>query len=358
MIRISKIRYFIHSIFAGAVISALMICCQSGFAQKPIPAPPDNLLTGPPPLQVLIEVLLADISHDLGDEVGVQHEFIDSGKNSISLYNDAFRLGSGAEYETRTQTGDLGSIITRFPLSEKPDKLFEGLDIVGRVIDVDSGELFTLIQALSTAGKGEILSRPSIVTLDSQQANIDIGQKVPYLTRKIASQREIFVSEEVDTGINLRVTPNVMKNDEGQYFVQMQVNPEVRFISGNRKERDIELPIVATRAVSTSVIVASGKTFILGGLYRDNERRTVNGVPGLSRVPYVGGLFRSTSRKKIKSELIISITPTVLDPSMVPERGQSVLRSDEKQIPRDMQMKLLQGWGEIDQEADWGNDGN
>lgn len=311
-------------------------------------APSEDLLTGELPMQVLIEVLVADIAHDQDSDFGVQHEFVDSGRGSVSLFNDRSRISNEPEFITRRQTGDLGSGIIRLPLTENPNELFKGLDILGQVLDVDSGQLFAAIQALAVAGKGEILSRPSIVTLENQEAVIETGQNVPFLTRKVTAQKEIFVSDQAPTGVRLSVTPSILVGDDGYYYVQMTVRPEVSFVSRRREERGIHLPVIASREAHTTVLVASGKTFILGGLYRDNQTVIMRGVPGLSAVPVLGGLFRSTSRATLKSELIISITPTVLDPNIVPTKRESVFKPEEKQIPERMQMELLRGWGEVE----------
>ena len=273
---------------------------------------PEDLLNGELPLQVLIEVLVADISHDNDREIGVQHEFINSGQGNVSLFNDNSRVSGGSQFAPRYQTGDIGSGIIRFPLTETSGTLFQGLDMYSRILDVDAGELYTTIQALSEQGKGEILSRPSIVTIDHQQAKIETGQRVPYLERKVIGQKETFVSADTKTGITLKVTPHVETSDDGYYFVKLQVEPEVSFVSRKREERGIFLPVKASRKASTTVLVASGKTFILGGLYRDNVTKIKRGVPVLSDVPILGGLFSSTSRSSVRSELVISITPTVV----------------------------------------------
>jgi len=323
-----------------------------------------DLKKGRAPYQILVEVLVADISHDNDSEFGIQHEFNDSGQGSVSLFNDDSRTGSGSEYTTRYQTGDLGSVIARFPLNENSSELYQGLDIVGQILDVDSGQLFASIQALAEKGRGEILSRPSIVTIDGQEAKIETGEDVPYLTRQVTAQREIFVSSSKPTGITLTVTPRVMIDDEGQFYVQLTVKPSVSFVSRKREERGIFLPVVASREASTTVLVASGRTFILGGLFRDNETLVRSGVPGLSRIPLLGMLFSSTTRTKVKSELIISITPTVLAPApearqpeqlvQPPQKRHPVrdrqkrFRPGEQKIPERMQMEMLQGWGQVE----------
>ena len=125
--------------------------------QEPTPVwPSQDLLQGQLPKQVLIEVLVADISHAQDEDLGVEHEFVNSGEGSVPLFNDLSRINPAEpEYVTRFQSGDLGSVIARFPLTERPDELFQGLDIVGQILDVDSGQLFAAIQALVEEGKGE-----------------------------------------------------------------------------------------------------------------------------------------------------------------------------------------------------------
>ena len=190
---------------AAALLGLLVVCTGLSRAQEAWPG--EDLLKGELPKQVLIEVLMADIVHAEDADLGVQYEFIDSGKGSVSLFNDASRVNpSVPEYYTRHQTGDLGSIIARFPLTERPDELFQGLDIVGQILDVDSGRLFAAIQALAEEGKGEILSRPSTVALDGQEARIKTGRIVPFLTRQITGTQETTVSDQKDTGSDRNIS--------------------------------------------------------------------------------------------------------------------------------------------------------
>jgi type II secretory pathway component GspD/PulD (secretin) len=303
-----------------------------------------------PPFQVQIEVLVADITRDDDFEVGMLHEFRSRQDGSVSLYNDRFRTGSGPEYVERTQSGDLGDVTARFPLTESSDELYQGLDVTGQLLDVSAGRLLATFQALSSVNRGEILARPSVVVIDGQQAIIETGQNVPFLTRKVINSREVFVSEYRRTGIKLVVTPQVLRDDDGYYYVQLNVNPEVSFVSRRREEKGILLPVVATRNANTTVLVASGKTFIMGGLFRDNETFTENGIPGVSKIPVIGGLFRSRSKSNLKSELIISLTPTVLTSDEPEQRRKTttpVLGPEEQVIPEKMDMKLLEGWGEV-----------
>jgi len=313
--------------FRTALTAALigLLLGLGGFAQAQDGGwPGKDLLQGELPKQVLIEVLVADISHAEDEDYGVEQEYVNRGEGTVSLFNDLSRVSpSQPDYSSRDQSGDLASAISRFSLTERSDELFQGLDIFGRVLDVDSGQLFVTVQALAEQGKGEILSRPSIVAIDGQEARIETGQIVPFLTRQITGTHETIISDQKSTGVQLIVTPWVKQSDEGQYFVQLNVRPEVSFVSRRREEKGLLLPVVASRKTSTTVIVASGKTFIIGGLYRDNETRIRRGVPGLSSIPLLGSLFSSTSHSTLKSELIISITPTVLESGLPREKRET-----------------------------------
>jgi general secretion pathway protein D len=174
------------------------------------------------------------------------------------------------------------------------------------------------LQALVKEGSAEVLSRPSVLTLDNRMAYINVSEKIPIATTKFAKD---FISavdfREVTAGIELAVRPRI--NEDGSE-VSMQINASVsaRVPGENNEVKDKDGNLLATaptlsiREVKTYARIANDTPFIIGGLIAKDSAETVNSVPILGKIPILGALFRSKSKTGLKREVIIVITPSVL----------------------------------------------
>ena len=176
------------------------------------------------------------------------------------------------------------------------------------------------LSALQRSGQAKILSAPSLMVMNNQEAQINVGTRIPVQSQSIigvgttqtggttTTNTGIGQTTYLDTGVILQVKPRV--NPGG--LVYMDVSQEV---SKPGPAAPGENPQINTRTLDTSIAVQSGQTILLGGLISEDDQDSDDGVPGLSRIPILGKLFGSTDRKNQRTELIVLITPQVVNNS-------------------------------------------
>jgi general secretion pathway protein D len=170
-----------------------------------------------------------------------------------------------------------------------------------------------LIEALSTTTNTNLLSTPSILTLDNQEAKIVVGQNVPFITGTSTSSSSTTANpfqtiERQDVGITLKVTPHI--GDAGT--IRLEIEQEVSAVlpsSSSVKSADL---ITSKRSIKTVVLADDGQTIVLGGLIQDDHTKSVSKIPLLGDIPLIGYLFRSTSETKTKQNLLVFLQPTLL----------------------------------------------
>jgi len=177
------------------------------------------------------------------------------------------------------------------------------------------------LSALQSSGQAKILSAPSLMVMNNQEAEINVGTRIPVLTQSIigigtlqtnnagtTTNQGIGQTTYLDTGVILQVKPRVNPGGLVYMDVSQEVSkPGVVSANGNRE--------INKRTLDTSIAVQSGQTILLGGLISEDDQDSDDGVPGLSRVPVLGKLFGSTSRSHQRTELIVLITPEVVSNS-------------------------------------------
>ncbi|MDD5194273.1 MAG: secretin N-terminal domain-containing protein [Candidatus Omnitrophica bacterium] len=171
-----------------------------------------------------------------------------------------------------------------------------------------------LVNYLQTLGKSKIIASPSLAVVNNQEAKIHIGERQAYITTTTTTGTTTStVSEEVtyvDVGVRLSVTPTI--NDDG--YITMKVKPEISSIIGTIKSSSNNLvPIIDTNTAETTVLAKDGSTIILGGLGREERAESSEGVPYLSNIPIIGFLFKNSTRKMERVELVIMITPIIFE---------------------------------------------
>lgn len=171
---------------------------------------------------------------------------------------------------------------------------------------------------LATLGETKLLSNPKLAVVNNQEARIHVGRKEAYITTTTTSGSTTTTTAEdvnfVDVGIQLAVTPTI--NDDG--FVTMKIKPEVSSVvdvlitpSGN------QVPIIDTSLAETTVMVEDDATIIIGGLRRDQETESSKRFPILGDIPLLGNLFKSSTKNTQRSELLVMITPHIVDGTML-----------------------------------------
>ncbi len=185
---------------------------------------------------------------------------------------------------------------------------------IGTLAPVDPGDFRAVIEALRTVGEVKILSSPRLMVTHNESAKILVGSKQVYVTSSaVQSQSSTQTTESVsfvDVGVKLYVTPTVSPDG----FISIKVRPEVSSVvetywtaAGNA------IPIVETSEAETTVLLRDGATMVIGGLMKEEKVRTVNKIPLLGDIPFLGALFRSRSERDRKTELAIFLTCRILD---------------------------------------------
>lgn len=174
-----------------------------------------------------------------------------------------------------------------------------------------SSNLQFALHALETSGRTQVLSAPSLVVMNNQQAQIQVGDNIPISQTTVntnTSDTTLSSVEYIQTGVILDVVPRI--NPGG--LVYMDIQQQVSDADNNGSADSNGNPRISTRSVSTQVAVQSGQTVLLGGLIKQDNSDTVSAVPYLGRVPGLRWLFGNTSKSKNRTELIVLITPRVV----------------------------------------------
>jgi type IV pilus assembly protein PilQ len=196
--------------------------------------------------------------------------------------------------------------------------------LIGAVLDsADGSRLLNFnLSALETEGKAKIISRPQVATINNRQAEIksvevlriklpDSGLSVATGSGASASGGASAAFEEIDVGIVLTVTPQASPD----YYVLLDVNAK----SSTLGSREVDgIPSTIEREATSAVLVKSGTTFALGGVYRIEDRDSVEGLPFLKDIPFLGYMFRNQTADKSDEELIFFITPHIVEGSFDP----------------------------------------
>ncbi|OGC03479.1 hypothetical protein A2276_01025 [candidate division WOR-1 bacterium RIFOXYA12_FULL_43_27] len=172
-----------------------------------------------------------------------------------------------------------------------------------------ASDIPSTLQALLSNGKADIIANPRIATLDNQEAQINIGDRVPYAVPVSSSSTTTQWSiSYIDAGIRLKVTPHL--GEEGDITANIQ--PEVSAISEWRTTPAGDFPVISTRNASATLRVKDGETIVIGGLMSEIERDNVVKIPILGHIPFAGLLFTNRVKQKEKTEIVFLITPYVI----------------------------------------------
>lgn len=256
--------------------------------------------------QVLVEAIIAEVSVSKSRQLGIDSAVFNDERIAAANILDPQTLGAirglGAAGSSDLGAAALGALIG------------SGLNVVGGQIN-DTGSSFVfLLKALSGDGNTNILSTPSLVTMDNEEAEISVGQEVPFLTGSFSNTggntgavNPFQTIDRRDVGITLGITPQI---NEGE-TIQLSINQEVSQVVQGATGAAVDL-ITNKRTLNTTVMVDSGDILVLGGLIDDQVRESDQRVPILGDIPVLGNLFRSRSSTKEKRNLMIFIRPVIL----------------------------------------------
>tara|TARA_B100001059_G_scaffold62747_1_gene58668 strand:- start:11108 stop:13123 length:2016 start_codon:yes stop_codon:yes gene_type:complete len=286
--------------------------------------------------QVLIEAIIVEMEMTEGQELGLQWLF----SNDSGLYGGNISTSSAQQARNRAladailpddgsetiSTGSVAGALSQIP----------GTTLGWGVVDQDL-TMSVILNALETQGNANILSTPSLLTLDNEEAFITVGQQVPFVTGSYTStgvangaQNPFQTIERQSVGVTLTVTPQVNEGDS----VVLDIVQEVSSISAQiLVASDV---ITNERKIETKVLANDSDIVVLGGLVKDEVQDSAQGVPILSDIPLLGRLFRNDVVTVTKSNLLVFIRPTIIrdDEDLIGATAEKYRFIREQQIER------------------------
>jgi len=284
--------------------------------------------------QVFVEALIMEVTSDVTREFGIEW------RTTSDFTEDGLKAIGGISS---------GSINT---VAENPLNAASGLTIgvVDGIINFAGKEflnLGALLHALQSETGINILSTPNIMTTDNEEAEIIVAQNVPFVTGQSQNTggTTLTTIERKNIGLTLRLTPQISESDD----VRLSVYQEISSISPAQLEKAKDL-ITFTRSVKTTVVVHDKQNIVIGGLIRDDLNDVETKVPLLGDIPLLGWLFKSDSKRKQKTNLLIFLRPHIIrnesDIAAITDRRQKKMdmtpfkehldSDDKKSIPLDI----------------------
>jgi type IV pilus assembly protein PilQ len=267
--------------------------------------------------QVLIESRIVVVNDNFSRDIGVRlglTGFQESGDNLI--------VGSGTGQGTDTMINSALENLadpangTPYPievpiLQNRYNVNVPISDAAGRFALAILGDDYLVdleLTALEAEGQGEIVSTPRVITANQKEASIKQGVEIPYQQASSSGATTIQFKEAV---LELTVTPQVTPDNNIIMDLRVSKDNVGEIISTGGLGGTV--PSIDTRSVETQVLVKDGQTVVLGGIYETERRETINKVPVLGDIPYLGAAFRSKQRTNNKAELLIFVTPRILE---------------------------------------------
>lgn len=231
------------------------------------------------PLQALIEVMIVEARHDrtfsFGADFLVPPQSVDHRKGTA----DASSVGGG-----------LG-------------------DLVIHLMNLGHAEINATLRAAASKGEVRIVSRPVLLASNNTEAHLLVGSQVPFVQVSRSLPTDTPTRDQVvqyrDVGTKLTVRPTINQDGYVSLLIQQEVNQAT-------SEVEFDAPVISTREAATQVLVKDGQTIVLGGLRDRQKTATQTGIPVLSHLPIIGGLFGSADRSTSETELYLFLTPRIL----------------------------------------------
>lgn len=257
-----------------------------------------------PVKQVMIESRVVIASDDFGRDIGVrtgvshvdQYDLVGGSPDTVAI------TGSQAAASASAFSGALPTTASdRYNVNLPGSGTGRiGMAILGSTFLVDLE-----LSALQTEGRGEVLSNPRVITSNQQTAKISQGVDVPYQEASSSGATSISFKK---ADLSMEVTPLITPDDRIDMKLKITKNSIGGIYAG--------VPSIDTREVDTQVLVNNGETVVLGGIYEESKSKGSSKVPFFGDLPLVGALFRSSSKKESKAELLVFVTPKILDDAL------------------------------------------
>jgi len=248
--------------------------------------------------QVLVEAIIAELSENNSNALGVNFAVDGTEANRPAAYTNLG--GATQQFAATALAAQNGTAST----------LANGLSLALGRSGSNGVDFGFLLSAIASDSDNNILSTPTLVTMDNQEAEIVVGQNVPFVTGtqlSSANNNPFQTIERQDIGISLKVKPQINEGDN----IKMEIEQEVSDVSSTSVTGASDIT-TNKRSIKTTVLVEDGQTLVLGGLIDDQIQDTRDKVPFLGDIPLLGGLFRYRSTSKSKRNLMVFLHPTIL----------------------------------------------
>ncbi len=251
------------------------------------------------PQQVMVEILIVEINESRGLDLGVQWTTVDAPQDGRTTF-----LG-------RSRPGEVDTLQRAIETGVYPQGMALG---VSTGLAPDGSPLVPfLIQALESEQDINILSKVPLWAQNNKEASVSVVENIPILKSTIeggaGTSRDVIQNiERMDVGIKLRITPHFIPGGR----IRMALNPSIEAVIDSGSETTQFTPTIAKREVQTTVTVEDGRTIVIAGLTRQDERQSERRVPFLGAIPILGWLFRRTEMVSERTDVLIFVTPTVV----------------------------------------------
>ncbi len=324
----------------GSCRCCIVVAAETGGQIQADPATNSLIITAPEPqyrqmravidkldarrAQVFVESLIAEVNADKAAEFGIQWQgpIGRNGDGSIGLLGTNFGTGGNNIIALATGAAN-GTVVPGAGLNVGVASRANGVYFLG-----------FLARFLQQSGDGNILSTPNLLTLDNEEAKIVIGQNVPFVTGSYTNNNAggngtvnpFQTIERKDVGLTLRVKPQISENGT----IRLTIFQEVSSVQASSVNSPSGL-ITNKRSIESSVVVDDGAIIVLGGLLQDESANNEEKVPGLGDVPLFGNLFRSETRSRKKTNLMVFLRPVVVrDAAALDNLVDGALRDDAR----------------------------
>ena len=274
-----------------------------------------NMMTTTADNQVMLRVRVAEVNRDISQSFGVQWNLSAAdGDFKTGLFSPRGALTQGEEGSTGFNPGK--DTYKVGGLNPNPYQSF--LSYFGDNLGVD-----VLLEALEDEKMATVLAEPNLTALSGETASFLAGGEFPVVTSVNDGQ---INTEYKEFGVRLSFTPVVLSENR----IRLNVKPEVSNLTDNGAViiEGITIPAIESRKIETTVELGDGQGFLLGGLFQNNLKESLQAVPGLGDLPILGPLFRSENFERKKSELMIIVTPSIVTPVSNPEVAFKTPQSD------------------------------
>lgn len=264
--------------------------------------------------QVFVESLIAEVRADKAADFGVQWQAFGSNGSNVGVIGTNYSTSRASSSSSTTNIFDVAAAALGYRSSGDVSDLSGAMPNTGFNLLLGTRALGILANFIQSSGAGNVLSTPTLLTLDNEEAKIIVGQNVPFVTGSYTSTGSSSTSvnpfqtyERKDVGLTLRVRPQISEDGTIKMVIYQEVSSVVSGTATNSSG-----PTTNKRAIESSVLVNDGAIVVLGGLLEDQYSSTEDKVPLLGDVPVVGNLFKSRNRSLVKTNLMVFLRPVIV----------------------------------------------